>query len=76
MIKVEVTQEDIEKGKKRDSSCCPVALACKRVVNLTWSEVFQRVGYNYDRIISRWIGKFDRGEKVEPFSFELPNDIK
>ena len=29
-MKINVTQEDIDNGKVRDSDCCPIALALKR----------------------------------------------
>lgn len=84
MIKIQVTQEDIAKGKKSDSSCCPVALACLKTLNKTWSNVFEQLSLIEDggmeifakrRQLEDFIHKFDAGEKVEPFEFELPDEI-
>lgn len=86
MIKIKVTEEDIKKGKRFNSACCPVGLACQRVLHKNWAEVFEfltlRQTENGLRIyfemqgVAGFISKFDSGETVQPFEFELPEEVR
>lgn len=86
LIKVDVTQKDILKGKVRNEQCCPVALATNRAfdgllegqlsiqgtfVSLRVSEEeLERTEQLPFEAVS-FIKRFDANEEVEPFSFEL-----
>lgn len=82
-ITVNVTQEDIDNGEPDDCSECPVALAIWRELPLFRGVRVNRDGiYLVDmdnRVYERdfphgvlnFIGLFDEGGYVEPFSFEL-----
>jgi len=78
---VQVTQSDIDMGKRHNACDCPVALALKRAFN---TEV--RVGcndffvgtpnpnllaYGLPLAATRFITAFDNRRKVEPFEFEV-----
>lgn len=79
-IHVVVTQEDIEKGIKGDTSNCPIANALKR---MGYTDV--KVGYLHSWIhrngrtltvrmpieASFFVDNFDNRETVAPFSFDL-----
>lgn len=90
-IKIEVTQEDIEKGKPRKSSHCPIARAIKQQCrNGTSVQVSEdgisiehnsRYGYASDHPPTRavrFIERFDRGRPVKPFKFfhEIPSWVQ
>lgn len=84
MTKIEVTQEDINNGKVGDCEYCPVALAMNRVTNKEWAignysycetrdgEINSDSLRTLPREVTLWIFQFDKDNKVEPFSFELP----
>jgi hypothetical protein len=79
-MRIDVTQEDIEKGERRHACRCPIARAISRAAS-SQATVGQSVaGY------SAWIGdtkvllpacaavfahSFDAGDVVSPFSFDL-----
>lgn len=79
-IKVYVTRIDIERGKRCHSCKCPVARAIRRhgwpgarVGGMTVSEKLDG-DHPYSNLPIRaqnFIGRFDAGEKVKPFSFTL-----
>lgn len=81
-MKIEVTQEDIERGTRGHCALCPVARAVKRAMRTedVWADgvaiVLTRHGDNRlfldtpDEAIC-FMEEFDAGEPVEPFSFEL-----
>lgn len=84
MIKVEVTQEDIDNGPKFiDSMKCPVAMALKRVFNLDtsvggtnfcfYNENGVSNGNYYQLPIEavRFILDYDGHREVKPFTFEI-----
>lgn len=74
---IDVTKEDIEAGKPREATSCPIALAATRAVghqmymgssllhsgDMQWFFVSPEV--------SGWIHDFDAGRDVEPISFEV-----
>jgi hypothetical protein len=79
MIKIEVTADDIANGKRGDSTCCPIALACLRIIHKDWFEVFQEylnIEEPVPTVIKEFILAFDRKKDVQPFTFELPDSVK
>jgi hypothetical protein len=79
-MKIKVTQEDIDNGQRKSCSCCPVALAMKRVLDidvkvgdnkfvLTSSDEFTILELPKEARI--FIDAFDNDELVEPFEFEI-----
>lgn len=79
---IEVTAEDIEKGFRMDSRCCPIARACARAFGheATVDTLFivdraafeeDDVEYHTPQSAVTFIEEFDAGRPVEPFSFEL-----
>lgn len=75
---INVTQENIDKGKRFASCSCPVALALKNAgyqkVSVTGPVVCIGTGYRWKVTpeIYTFIIGFDGGMKVKPFTFELP----
>jgi hypothetical protein len=75
---INVTQEHIDKGLRRQCSKCPVALAikdvCKPETYVNVSSVIY-VGGKFSKAapldVERFIGRFDGSFSVEPFSFDL-----
>lgn len=76
MITVEVTQQDIERGRPGTCGECPVALALKRRgfthvdVNEDLISVDNRY-YRSDSDVAWFIYNFDNGRPVFPQTFEL-----
>ena len=86
-ITVEVTQEDIKKGRACDGTYCPIALALKRkikrpcLVGVKDIDIYNPKSKYTLHVpqIKLFVGNFDHGNKVEPFTFELQvfaEDIK
>lgn len=77
MARVEVTQDDIDRGVPDRRCDCPIALALHRLTGKHWN-VFQNcVRFNSLTIALPmearfFIRCFDRKEQVDPFAFELP----
>lgn len=76
-MKIEVTQQDIDSGKKSDTSCCPVALAMARAVEplrvsviTKWASIDGRY-HSLPPEVTTFIKRFDIGGAVDPFTFEL-----
>ena len=83
-MRVEVTEEDIDRGMRHDPHCCAVARGIHRAVGL---HVGDRVSVGSRDCTIQWgkarfrgeipdevgqfIDAFDEGFKVKPFSFEL-----
>ena len=83
-VRVEVTQEDIEKGKRKAGWACPIARAIKRRVpqsrrrDVFVEHALWEVGYHVrplPRTAQRFVKRFDAGEPVKPFAFmtEVPD---
>ena len=78
---IEVTKEDIEKGKPQNAVACPIAIALERQTGHKWS-----VGVRYCTRLAAWtwndlllppaavrfVRAFDLGCDVAPFAFEVP----
>ena len=81
-IKIDVTEADIKNGIRFLSKKCPVALAVKRILKKpvqvwgdTYNLVIQKGKENEIRLpgkVDTFVERFDKGEKVKPFSFFLP----
>lgn len=77
-MKIQVTQEDIDKGLCRSPAHCPVAIAIRRETGNSATVYAPVVFINGLDVVelpddaSAFVNKFDRGlELVEPFEFEL-----
>jgi hypothetical protein len=80
-MKIMVTREDIEGGRRYDPVRCPVARALRRagMVFFTVMESAVRLRDEDEHggllvlpgSVQNWIRDFDRGEPVEPMHFEL-----
>mgnify|MGYP003556362465 CR=1 FL=1 len=79
VMKIQVTQEDIDKGIKQNICNCPIALSLKRnfprakvgcsiTLNGTWNDAIDTPVE-----ASCFIDKFDNDLPVEPFEFDLPD---
>ncbi len=73
-----VTQEDIDGAQRGHSMYCPVAIAMRRVlgpaavlVGIAACALNNRVTRTFPYEVTEFIGKYDAGKPVEPFSFEL-----
>ena len=84
-MKIEVTQEDIDKGVRFSGVNCPIARAFKRSTN-TWTDLLVirkealclEVSYGkfipikrFPPHVTDFINRLDRRELVGPFVFEL-----
>jgi len=77
-IRVQVTKDHIERGKRYSCMLCPVALALGEVTGETWV-----VQPTVCRSLTGWVNcllpvgatnriqRFDAGEPMEPFTFRL-----
>lgn len=81
-ITVSVTQEDIEKGRRKEARSCPIALAARRAFKERplavdgWSIVLHadredEQSLRLPRDAERRLDAFDEGDPMEPFTFEV-----
>jgi hypothetical protein len=86
LLKVDVTQDDINNGTQRNCIQCPVARAAKRAFDqkfnklhhiIAGTHIIAKIGHEYifnvktpDEVIL-FMGLFDFGNIVKPFSFEI-----
>ena len=77
-MRIEVTQEDIDKGVKENCVKCPVALSLRRLFPGEWEvdvgdDAIYAGGnwYTPPDEAQEFIAKFDAGEPVAPFSFDV-----
>jgi hypothetical protein len=85
IVTVEVTQADIDHGEPGEPCVCPVARAIARVVAAEdWAPLVTATSVQFDadcadlpREARDFIGRFDSGQSVEPFSFQfdVPDDL-
>ena len=84
-MRIEVTQEDIEKGRPASFFWCPVARAVRRATGYPAKATYGRVSVQLSPgpmkpklfcstplMVDLFIGQFDLEEPVEPFAFDLP----
>ena len=77
MVRIDVTQEDIEHGCKRDDVKCPIALALRRVgykhisvsSYIAWMENDRHTLRQTPPDAAKFIEDFDNNREVKPFSF-------
>lgn len=88
-IRVEVTQDDIDKGVPGRMSLCPIARAIKRlgyedVVVLSSLIQFSKTADHPYKVVpgglipprvKRFITRFDDNETVKPFVFHIKNQL-
>ncbi len=77
-IKVWVKRKHIKKGDECDPSSCPVALAIREHKGLKKASTCGQYVYAKNKLVatlnykvSKWIMRFDCGDKVEPIKFKL-----
>ena len=78
-MEIDVTQEHIDNGKRKDPSFCPVALACKEQIDHVahieaYPSKISMVGLTkkyYKHDATDFMVSFDRGEKVRPRTVNL-----
>lgn len=76
-MRVTVTERDIQKGKRREPGCCPIALAILRVhdealVLVGRQEVcISSKSYPLPPVARRFVEAFDYQQPVTPFEFDL-----
>ena len=83
-MRIEVTQEDIDRGLKSSCYECPIAYAYKRKVknkirlgfSVGTEYIDHFVGESQDRYMlpkeaKKFIRRFDQDQPVRPFSFEI-----
>jgi hypothetical protein len=80
---IHVLQEDINDGEREKCKRCPIALAIQRTLDTKFADVFPHVAYTRKTngtfwstaalpdIATAFIFRFDAGQPVEPFSFEV-----
>lgn len=75
MVTVEVTAEDIAKGKPMECLNCPVALACMRAglddIAVCDSSLDSDGSIRTPDVVAEFIHAFDNGKPVHPFTFNL-----
>lgn len=76
-MKIKVNRRHILEGTRRSWDSCPIALAVREqlgVADLKVGNGLIRCGktkFTMPDRVDRFVGKFDDGEKVKPFVFEL-----
>lgn len=75
-MKIEITQEDIDNGRKNHVASCAIALGLKHefAYEVSVSPGWIWIGKDYYRAtlgVNRWIADFDRGKPVKPITIEL-----
>lgn len=73
-LKIDVTQNDINCGKRRRCTKCPVALAVRRVLGEPVKVQSFSIHYKSRRIamsrkVEDFVRRFDERQPVRPFSF-------
>lgn len=89
-MKITVTQEDINNGKRADYQFCPIALALNRAFHTKSAEVNPSRAYVTRKKLwlfespalyflppeaSNFVTTFDQGKPVAPFEFELGENV-
>lgn len=80
-MRVDVTQDDIDKGRPLSHMSCPIAHALNRrlgthdgrwaVGGVHANNTFAEIRLPIDAY--RWLVDYDSGYDVEPFSFDVPD---
>ena len=74
-MKIQITQEDIDKGVRRNASNCAIAVGLKQefTYDISITDVI-RIGKDNFRAtpeVVRWFGDFDKGRPVKPITIEF-----
>ena len=73
--KIQITQEDIDKGVRRNASNCAIAVGLKQefAYNISVTDVIRIGNDNYQATPEavRWFANFDLGRPVKPITIEL-----
>lgn len=81
LVRIEVTSEDIACGIESNCTECPIALALRRATTRVYHVHADRIEYPlahgggyvpHPPQVREWIGRFDSGQRVDPFGFDLP----
>ena len=80
-MKIKVTKEHIDKGRKKSALSCPIALAIGDKYGLDASVGPEScvIGYticDLPKSVKKFIKLFDNGYSVEPFEFNINLKIK
>lgn len=75
-MKIEITQQDIDNGRRDHVAGCAIALGLQHefAYDLIVSQGWIKIGKDYYRPtpeVRRWIAAFDRGRPVNPITIEL-----
>jgi hypothetical protein len=79
-MKIEVSQDDINFGRRRSTGYCPIALAAQRTTGEKWivgsNMMWKQDSPQDDNLyfapeVELFIKNFDEGKPVNPFSFEI-----
>lgn len=77
-VKLEIRQEDLDKGKPRRSCDCPVALAANRAFGGKWTvgtidliELYTLQGFVMPENMKKYVFEIDCGRTVDPSDFYL-----
>ncbi len=73
-LEVTVTKDDVEKGKQHHCIECPIALALKRVTDLTWYVTLERAWTNIDSVY--FIAQLPKIAQFFIFTFDAKQDIE
>ena len=73
--RIQITQQDIDKGVRRNASTCAIAVGLKQefAYNISVTDVI-RIGnddYQATPEVVRWFANFDLGKPVNPITIEL-----
>ena len=84
MLTVNVTQDHIDKGARKAAYQCPVSLALREVdPGSDWCvstlHIMRETGHDVGitespATVSKFVSRFDNGDPVQPFSFEIDPD--
>lgn len=87
IVNINVTEEDIAKGKRGDCSACPIALAAERAlsekfgdgivnvcplfISFTVNDPFTKALSNTPYRMREFMWNFDNKQEVAPFSMDI-----
>lgn len=76
-MRVEVSRQDIERGRPRQVWCCPIALALERQTGRSFAILNDEIEDDQSRTYplpieaQEFVARFDQGHLVDPITFEL-----
>ena len=78
-LRIEITEDDINKGEAKQPSSCPIALAVERMFpdafGISVTDEIRIDGYRYRGAkVSDFVESFDSGGYVEPCIIEVSRD--